>query len=211
MRFRLIAHNPLPSRQDLASESRDTQPSPAISGNPIPVDKTVSCKSGAVNNEQAPAGNDNADQRHLTACGNDWRDIANTPGVALFHISRGRGGELTQRHVVPLSEHDRRRRVKHSASSAVSATSAIARTVAPGPRSRRGYVASRSPCLLIGGQAGVSLSTTPDAISIGTCTGMFRPQLGPRSSAMAHPSGGVTSDKLSVTELPRPMIPVPYG
>ena len=58
---------------------------------------------------------------------------------------------------------------------------------------------------------GVSLSTTPDAVFIGTCTGIFRLQPGPRSPAMSHPAGGVTSDRLSVTALPRPIVVVPYG
>lgn len=53
---------------------------------------------------------------------------------------------------------------------------------------------------------GVSLNTTPEDVSIGTCTGMFRLQVLPRSPAMFQPVGGVTVERLSVTELPRPIM-----
>lgn len=58
---------------------------------------------------------------------------------------------------------------------------------------------------------GVSLSTIPDDGAIGICRGMFRLQAEPRSAAMFQPEGGVTTDRLSVTALPRPIVVVPYG
>ncbi len=94
---------------------------------------------------------------------------------------------------------------------------------------------------------GVSLRTTPDAVDIGTWTGMLKlqgvvmvspasvaaeklltlrlfaartlrkavskaaatPGAAPRSAAMFQPAGGVTTDRLSVTALPRPIVVVP--
>jgi len=56
---------------------------------------------------------------------------------------------------------------------------------------------------------GVSLSTTPDDVFIGTCTGMLMLQAGPRSPAMSHPAGGVSELRLSVTALPRPIVVAP--